>query len=183
MITLGYISNQSRKFTRYVERRASIIQQLTPLSCWHYVPTELNPADHASRPRKPKELLDSNWFTGPDFLWDSTFDPDQFRSDECIDVFPEEKPSVTVLLTHQEQKKPSIFHDMFIRKSSFLKQIQIMKNVLKFLNRLVPKLALDTSHEGAAKKLVTSLNKRSSQISREPWKLVKIFLRKILYAT
>lgn len=31
--------------------------------------SEENPADHASRGLKAKELIASNWFNGPDFLW------------------------------------------------------------------------------------------------------------------
>lgn len=38
-------------------------------SQWRYVPSEDNPADHASRGLKAKELIASNWFNGPDFLW------------------------------------------------------------------------------------------------------------------
>ena len=31
--------------------------------------TEENPADHASRGLTAEQLIASNWFTGPDFLW------------------------------------------------------------------------------------------------------------------
>lgn len=36
---------------------------------WRYVPTKDNPADHVSRGLTVDELISSNWFTGPGFLW------------------------------------------------------------------------------------------------------------------
>lgn len=33
--------------------------------------SEDNPADHASRGLMAEELVSSNWFTGPKFLWQS----------------------------------------------------------------------------------------------------------------
>ena len=51
---------------------ANRIQQIkssTEPHQWRHVATEHNPADHASRGLTAKELMESNWFTGPSFLW------------------------------------------------------------------------------------------------------------------
>ncbi len=43
---------------------------MTDPAQWHYIDTEQNPADHASRGLKVSELISSNWLTGPKFLWE-----------------------------------------------------------------------------------------------------------------
>ena len=68
-VVLGYISNNARRFHIFVANRIQKICQFSEPSQWHYVSTEVNPADHASRGVFVKELLVSNWFRGPEFLW------------------------------------------------------------------------------------------------------------------
>ena len=53
----------------FVANRIQKIQSLTDPRQWHFVPTDSNPADHASRGLTAEQLITSNWFTGPDFLW------------------------------------------------------------------------------------------------------------------
>lgn len=42
---------------------------------WRYVPTDENPADHASRGLKAGDILTSNCLTGPSFLWKEDITP------------------------------------------------------------------------------------------------------------
>ncbi|XP_053272740.1 uncharacterized protein LOC128430658 [Pleuronectes platessa] len=69
MVVLGYISNEARRFHVFVANRVERIKRSTESAQWRYVTTEENPADHASRGLTAEQLVASNWFTGPAFLW------------------------------------------------------------------------------------------------------------------
>ena len=49
-VTLAYIKNESKRFTKYVSRRAHIIRNSTEPNEWYFVNTKDNPADLATRP-------------------------------------------------------------------------------------------------------------------------------------
>lgn len=68
-VVLGYIYNESRRFYVYVHNRIQRITQSTRHEQWHYVLSELNPADHASRSVPTFQLQNTSWFTGPDFFY------------------------------------------------------------------------------------------------------------------
>lgn len=68
-IVLGYIHNSTRRFYMYVSNRVTRIRESTHPNQWHYVPTNLNPADHATRFTPAAQLQHSNWFSGPAFLY------------------------------------------------------------------------------------------------------------------
>ena len=67
-VVLGYIHNQSRRFYVYVHNRVQRIRQTTNPEQWHYVRTEDNPADIASRSVPASRLTQTMWFSGPTFL-------------------------------------------------------------------------------------------------------------------
>ncbi|TWW71193.1 hypothetical protein D4764_17G0006760 [Takifugu flavidus] len=64
-VVLGYIYNESKRFYTYVHDRVQRIRQSSKPTQWHYVWTEENPADHASRSLTPSQLAKSTWLTGP----------------------------------------------------------------------------------------------------------------------
>ncbi|KAJ8369493.1 hypothetical protein SKAU_G00095210 [Synaphobranchus kaupii] len=68
-VVLGYINNEARRFHTFVANRLQKIHLTTTPHQWKYVPTDENPADHASRGLTASELSSSIWFTGPQFLW------------------------------------------------------------------------------------------------------------------
>ncbi|KAJ8345841.1 hypothetical protein SKAU_G00300340 [Synaphobranchus kaupii] len=68
-VVLGYINNEARRFHTFVANRLQKIHLSTTPQQWKYVPTDENPADHASRGLTARELSSSIWFTGPQFLW------------------------------------------------------------------------------------------------------------------
>ncbi|KAI3374356.1 hypothetical protein L3Q82_005959 [Scortum barcoo] len=68
-VVLGYIRNEARRFHTFVANQVQKIHLSSVPQQWSYVPTNENPADHASRGLTPCELLSSTWFTGPEFLW------------------------------------------------------------------------------------------------------------------
>ena len=71
-IVLRYLQNKSTRFLRFVAHRIQVIQDLTSVDDWHYVPSKLNPADLASRGIESDvvEKL-SVWLNGPKFLYQS----------------------------------------------------------------------------------------------------------------
>ena len=68
-VAFGYIQNSARRFHVYVANRVEQIRTHTEPDQWHYVNTDVNPADYASRGLTVKSLLTSTWFHGPKFLW------------------------------------------------------------------------------------------------------------------
>ncbi|KAI3361664.1 hypothetical protein L3Q82_002030 [Scortum barcoo] len=68
-IVLGYIYNSTRRFYVYVSNRVNRIRRSTHPNQWNYVPTDSNPADHATRFITAAQLQHSNWFSGPTFLY------------------------------------------------------------------------------------------------------------------
>lgn len=67
-IVLGYIHNVTRRFYMYVANRVAHIRKNTEPSQWHYVCSEQNPADNATRFVTAALLPLTNWFSGPEFL-------------------------------------------------------------------------------------------------------------------
>ena len=69
-VALAYINNEASRFHLFVANRVQLIREITCVDHWHYIPTTENPADLASRGSTVEQLINSNWFTGPDFLKD-----------------------------------------------------------------------------------------------------------------
>lgn len=58
-VVLGYISNDSKRFYVYVHNRVHRIRQSTSPEQWHYVISEQNPADLATRSVPASQLMDT----------------------------------------------------------------------------------------------------------------------------
>ncbi|XP_073769028.1 uncharacterized protein [Danio rerio] len=67
-VVLGYICNETRRFYVYVSNRVQRIRRSSSPDQWRYVPTEQNPADHATRFVSAAHLQKTNWLSGPNFL-------------------------------------------------------------------------------------------------------------------
>ncbi|XP_063436812.1 uncharacterized protein LOC134718246 [Mytilus trossulus] len=82
-IVLGYIANDNRRFHVFVANRVQQIREHSSPTQWKYVDTKENPADVASRGASANDLVkNSNWFTGPKFLWTlQSFDADANKPD------------------------------------------------------------------------------------------------------
>ena len=93
-IVLSYINNDARRFHVFVGNRVQFIREHSVVSQWHYVSTLHNPADHASRGSNVVDLLASNWFTGPDFLWSCNMIVDLPVEPELLLGDPEVKSQV-----------------------------------------------------------------------------------------
>jgi hypothetical protein len=69
---LRWINSESQRLPVFVANRVSEILESTQAEQWRYVPTDINPADDASRGLDAAVLgADHRWFTGPAFLYDS----------------------------------------------------------------------------------------------------------------
>ena len=107
-VVLGYINNDVRRFHVFVANRVQRIKSSTEPSQWHYVASKENPADHASRGRTVKELVESNWFTGPSFLWQRELpQEEEIKVGELDDEDPELKGAQVHTTEAQEERSLS----------------------------------------------------------------------------
>ena len=69
MITLGYITNDVRRFRVFVANRCQKIRSYSQKRQWNHIESTVNPVDHASRgiTFEEKEKV-KKWFEGPAFL-------------------------------------------------------------------------------------------------------------------
>lgn len=100
-VVLGYIQNESRRFYVYVCNRVQRIRKSSNPEQWNYVPTELNPADIASRSIPASALSSSTWLKGPDYLLRATPEVTK-HTFELVnpESDPEIRPTVTSLSTN-----------------------------------------------------------------------------------
>ena len=68
-VVLGWLAKSPSCWKTFVANRVAEIQDLVPATQWKHVPTDSNPADHASRGLTPKELVCKDlWWNGPTWL-------------------------------------------------------------------------------------------------------------------
>lgn len=107
-VVLGYIHHDSKRFFVYVHNCVHRIRRTTSPKQWHYVPTEQNPADLATRSVHASRLGDTMWFTGPEFLY-KPLQSDKHETFKLVD--PEKdvdvKPQLITLATHLSECKLS----------------------------------------------------------------------------
>ncbi|XP_067275269.1 uncharacterized protein [Pseudorasbora parva] len=101
-IVLGYIHNVTRRFYMYVANRVARIRKNTEPSQWHFVCSEQNPADHATRFVAAAHLPLTNWFSGPGFLKESgpiacSVDSSYglVRAEEDVEIHPQVNTQMT----------------------------------------------------------------------------------------
>ena len=69
-VVLGYISNEARPFKTFVANLVQFIREITKVQQWHYVSSQSNPEDYASRGLDLRHLEKIHrYFSGPSFLW------------------------------------------------------------------------------------------------------------------
>ncbi|XP_022062446.2 uncharacterized protein LOC127534576 [Acanthochromis polyacanthus] len=119
-IVLGYIHNSSKRFHMYVANRVARIRLSTRPDQWHYVSTELNPADRATRSVPAGELKNTDWFKGPNFLYSDSIDK-LHQDSQYLLVEPENdkeiRPEVKILITAATESQLS--SERFKRFSSW----------------------------------------------------------------
>lgn len=111
-VVLAYINNEARRFHVFVANRVQLIRESTDPSQWRYVDTAQNPADHALRGLSISDMSSSNWFSGPQFLWER-------------EIILTPSPSSELLVGDPEVRSAQ----------AFTTQIEEQQNVLSWLNR------------------------------------------------
>ncbi|XP_076857249.1 uncharacterized protein LOC143511529 [Brachyhypopomus gauderio] len=131
-VVLGYINNEARRFHTFVANRVQRIHLSTTPKQWKYVPTTENPADHASRGLTVSELLSSNWFTGPRFLWEKDM---HFPSDVILEL-PIGDPEIKVVHTlNTEAAEHLSLIDRLSNFSSWRRVTQAVARILRRINK------------------------------------------------
>ena len=135
-ITLSYIANQHRRFSSYVSRRIHVILNHSKVEQWFYVPTSQNPADIASRPHFPNDLLQTRWITGPAELWSPVYSPTPEKPTTPAEQLPGFKEDGTILRTAVRSPSESPITAVFSQISVFRKAIKVVARILRLLYKL-----------------------------------------------
>ena len=155
-VVLGYIANETRRFHIFVANRVQQIQDCTSPNQWHYVDTKLNPADHASRGLSAQGLLESNWITGPAFLWKEESQwhtPSSSEKQEMLqlsDDDPEIKKSIS-LATNVEEPFANL-----LSRLDYFSDFHRAKRAIALCRSYVQKLKERTSHKSPSNTAKTS---------------------------
>ena len=110
--------------------RVQKIKGLTNTQHWHHVSTKGNPADLASRGQSLSQLPDSNWLTGPDWLWKTTFDAPVYSKQ----ALSQQDPEVRIIL----QSRTTAPFDIDLRLqhiSKWTKARRVIARILKLAGR------------------------------------------------
>ncbi|XP_055634159.1 uncharacterized protein LOC129774446 [Toxorhynchites rutilus septentrionalis] len=98
---LGWINSDQRRYRQFVAFRIGEILEKTKANEWHWVPSDSNASDDATKwKRGPNLCPEGRWFGGPDFL---------HLSEEYWPSIPEEKYDTT-----EEQQSSMVMHHYII---------------------------------------------------------------------
>ena len=132
-VVLAYLKNTEKRFSRYVTSRVAAILRLTSVDQWQYIPSAENIADIATRPHTPRQLIQTNWLRGPQFLLEMESLPTS--SPQEITSLPEERQEVHTLQT-EVPAQDSILDCIIKRTNSWKRIVRITTTVLLFIERL-----------------------------------------------
>ena len=131
-VVLGYVNNDARRFHVFVANRITRIKESTNPSQWRHVSSEENPADHVSRGLKAKDLIASNWFTGPDFLWCDELPRRDVKVGDIAGEDPEVRKTVVLKTLATEVK----LLDRFLKFSSWASLVKAIARLMRYVKEL-----------------------------------------------
>ncbi|XP_030602936.1 uncharacterized protein LOC115792515 [Archocentrus centrarchus] len=131
-VVLGYINNEARRFHTFVSNRVQKIRLNSAPQQWRYVSSEQNPADIASRGSSASELIASDWFKGPQFLWNKEISP-AAEIDMNVPLGDPEVKRVHALNTLKTEKKG--LSDKLTKFSSWHKATQAIARLIRCAKR------------------------------------------------
>ena len=119
-VVLGYIRNESRRFYVYVANRVETIRRISTPDQWRYIESHKNPADTVTRGLQAKDLAESDWLNGPEFLKCTTGDapaPDAEQLTPSVDD-PEVRKEVKPRATNIKPNERNMLHEGVFKKFS-----------------------------------------------------------------
>lgn len=146
-VVLGYINNDARRFHVFVANRIQRIKSTTDPAQWHFVRSEDNPADHASRGLSADQLVASNWFTGPDFLWERDLPRGDVMVGEVYDDDPELRKALVLTTKLKEERSLLDRLTKFSDWKRAVKAIAFLKRHAKQIKGIKEKVSGSTSIE------------------------------------
>nr|XP_039269991.1 uncharacterized protein LOC120344746 [Styela clava] len=119
-----YLANTDKVFKTFVANRVNLIKETSEIEQWRYVPSQLNPADVASRGLSVDVFLNCQyWKPGPDFLWQAA----------------EEWPSQPDFMNDCSTDK-SVLDRIILKYSDWFRLKKSFAWILRGKNMLFPKL-------------------------------------------
>lgn len=144
---LGYINNDAKQFHVFVANRIQRIKSITNPEQRQYVKSEDNPADHASSGRMAHQLVSSNWFTGPDFLWEKELPAGSVKVEEVSEDDPELQKAQVLNTRAKEERTLLDSLSKFSDWKRVVKAIACLKRHAKQSQGLKPKTSEATNVE------------------------------------
>ena len=146
-VALAWIVGEHQEWKQFVQNRVTEIRRIVPPSAWRYCPTSSNPADLPSRGVKPGQLLNTIWFTGPNWLpgWTSEQQDvcDQPENDDAVKAELKKSQPTSTLLTVSQTPESNIGTLIDINRfSDSDKLLRVTALVLTFVDRLKKRLEL-----------------------------------------
>ena len=132
-VVLGYIHNKTRQFHTFVANRIESIHNSSNVNQWHYVESEHNPADIASRGLYGSKFYNHNcWLQGPKFLW-TKLEVSNSESYKVIQDDPEVKQKKKVMLL--VNPTDNFLDNLVSRTNNWLKLKRITAVILKWRHK------------------------------------------------
>ena len=139
-VVLGYISNNSKKFNKFVVNRIQFIRENADPKQWFYVPTKENPADDSSRVLKDVHSEKTKrWFEGPGFLWKSE---SEWSTQVSVDVDDNDLEVKATLIVNLAATESDLLSKLEAKFSSWLKLRKAVALILQLKQILLMQVRL-----------------------------------------
>jgi len=154
------IRNITKRFPVFVANRLTTIENQTNINQWYHVPSELNPADVASRGLETHKLVSSEWLQGPAFLLQprSMWPKSVITTDEPpTELLPVKTQSVQTIIA--TERTTDIINQLINHCSSFNKLKRLtawLMRYFSFLHHRVQRKPFCPSHSLSVEELQTA---------------------------
>ncbi|XP_042911012.1 uncharacterized protein [Parasteatoda tepidariorum] len=132
MIVLSGITRKE-PWNTFVGNRVKEIRELTNIDYWKHVAGEVNHADFATRFCDWADLLQSQWWEGPSWLYEEAESWPMSEISVPDEAFLERRKTVITNLAAENEKK---FGQRFLYFSSYTRILRMTAYVLRFCNNI-----------------------------------------------